>query len=342
MKPIHTPRGDARFAPAFDARRRMLMAGGAAALAGWHLEPFAQQAPLPKMISLIVGFPPGGPNDLIARLLAPPLSERIERNVVVENRPGADGELAAAYVARGPVDGGMLLFASAGAMTISPALKKDLPYDPMKDFAPVARVASSPMVMVANPARPYRTAADVIAAARRAPGKITYASAGVGSPTHLAGALLCNLARIDMLHVPYKGGGPALTDTVGGQVELYFAGVSTALPFIQSGKLRALGVTGSTPLASLPGVPPLADTPDLKGYLIDNWYGVLGPARLPGARVALLGDAIEACLKDDNLRKKLQVQGVEPALARNARFGELIGADIAKWKTLVRALGLST
>ncbi|MFC4275843.1 tripartite tricarboxylate transporter substrate binding protein [Achromobacter aloeverae] len=341
MKPLRAAHDNAHRMHALDGRRRLLAAMGVATLAGWHGSPLAGMGPAPSMVSLVVGFPPGGPNDLIARLLAPLLSERLKRNIVVENRSGADGELAASYVARGPADGSMLLFASAGAMTISPAMKKNLPYDPMRDFAPIARVASSPMVMVANPARPYKTAADVIAAARRAPGKITYASAGVGSPTHLAGALLCSLAGIDMLHVPYKGGGPALTDTVGGQVELYFAGVSTALPFIKSGALRALGVTGATPLASLPGVPPLADTPDLKGYLIDNWYGVLAPARLPGTLAASLGDTIDACLKEGDFRKKLQMQGVEPAFARNGQFGALIAADIAKWKALVGKLGIS-
>jgi tripartite-type tricarboxylate transporter receptor subunit TctC len=324
-----------------DVRRRALLAAGAASLSGWHAGLFAQPAQIPGTVSLVIGFPPGGPNDLIARLLAPLLAERVKRNVVSDNRPGADGELAAAYAARAPADGGTLLFASAGAMTISPALKKNLSYDPIKDLAPIARVASSPMVMVANPSLPYRTVADVIAAAKRNPGKITYASGGVGSPNHLAGALLCSQAGISMLHVPYKGGGQALTDVAGGQVELFFAGVATALPFIQSGKLRPLAITAATPLAPLPGVPPVSHTPGLKDYLIDNWYGVLAPARLPRALVAHFGDAIEDSLKNQDFRKKLQAQGVEPALARGDEFGKMMRAEIAKWKSLVGTLGIS-
>jgi tripartite-type tricarboxylate transporter receptor subunit TctC len=313
---------------------------GAALLAAPHLRLQAAQAALPNTISMIVGFPPGGPNDLIARLLAPPLSAQLKHNIVIENRSGADGELGAATVAHGPGDGSMLLFASAGALTISPAIKQELPYAPMRDFVPVARVASSPMVMVTNTSRPYKTAADVIAAAKQNPGKLTYASAGTGSPTHLAGALFCDLPHINMLHIPYRGGGPALTDLLGGQVDLYFAGVSTALPLIQSGKLRPIGVTGTTPLDVLPGVPPLDQTPELSGYSIDNWYGVLAPAKVPAELVAQLADAIEVSLKNPDLRKKFEIQGVEPAFAREKDFGAVIGQDLAKWKRVAGSLDI--
>jgi tripartite-type tricarboxylate transporter receptor subunit TctC len=322
--------------PVLPGRRRVL-AGAALLWSAWvPARAWAGGDP----ISLIVGFPPGGPNDLIARLLAPLLSQQLQRSVIVENRSGADGEMGAAAVARSAPDGRMLLFASAGAMSISPAIKKQLSYDPVRDFVPIARVASSPMALVARSQAGYGNAEEVIAAARRKPGGVSFASAGVGSPTHLAGALFCQLAKVDMLHVPYRGGGPALSDLLGGQVDLYFAGVSTALPLIRSGQLKALGVTSKAPLAAMPGVPALAETPQLKGYEVDNWYGVLAPAGTARDESARLADALQACVENSALSARLLDQGVLPALLREQKFGDLIAGDLKKWRAIAPTLHL--
>ena len=323
------------------SRRDALLSSCAACLTLGSGVTHAQEVKLPQVVSLVVGFPPGGPNDLIARMLAPILAERLRVSVVVENRAGADGELSAAAVARGPANGRMLLFASAGAITISPAIKKDLPYAPVRDFAPIAQVASSPLVLVTNANSRYHSPEDVVDAARRKPGALTYASAGTGSPTHLAGALLCELAKVDILHVPYRGGGPALTDLMGGQVDFYFAGVATALPFIRDGKLRALGMTGGATLPILPDVAPLAQALRLPGYEIDNWYGVLAPAKTEAPLIRHMADAIEVVLKDPTLRQKMEAQGIEPALKREQQFAELIQRDLAKWQQLANVIRIT-
>lgn len=323
------------------SNRRTFLAACAASLAGAPLLARAAEADLPSTIALVVGFPPGGPNDLIARLLAPALADRLHANVIVENRAGADGELAAAAVAREQRNPGMLLFASAGALTISPAIKKNLPYSPLRDLAPIAQVASSPFVLVVAASSPYRSVADVLQAARKAPGSITYASAGTGSPTHLAGALFCQMANVNMRHVPYKGGGPALTDLMGGQVALYFAGVSTALPLIRGGKLRALGMTSKTPLAALPDVPTLSETAELNGYEVDNWYGVLAGAKVPESYVRRVADSLESAVRDPNVRQKMEAQGIAPVVKREGEFAAHLRDELEMWKRVAGPLHLS-
>jgi len=319
--------------------RRAFLGAGAACLAGAPLVGHGQ-ASVPSTVSMVVGFPPGGPNDLIARLIAPSVAAQLSSTVVVDNRAGADGELAAGLVAREHRNTGMLLLASIGALTISPVIKKDLPYSTLRDLKPVAEIASSPFVLVVAASSPYRTAAEIIAAAKRQPGAIAYASAGTGSPTHLAGALFCQMGNVEMLHVPYKGGGPALADLLGGQVALYFAGVSTALPLIKSGKLRAIGNTGRVPLAVLPDVPMLSQTAELKGYEVDNWYGVLATAKTPDQLVARFADVLESATKDPDIRMKMEALGIEPVFKRGSEFSTLIRSDLEKWQRVVRTLRL--
>ena len=323
------------------ARRRMqaivAVAIGALLCAAMFSPAMAQGYPS-KPLHLIVGFPPGGPNDLIARIVGAKLAERLKATVVIENRPGSNSEIAAALVAKASPDGYTLLFGSTGALAVSPSLQDKLPYDPRKDFAPIALLASNPMLLVVRQGLAANSVPELIALAKANPGRLNYASAGAGSPTHLAAELFKSMAHIDAVHVPYKGGGPALIDLIAGQVDFYFGGLSTALPQVTSGKLRALGITSSGRSAVAPAVPSI-DEAGLSNYEATIWYGILAPARTAPQVIAQLEAASIDAVRAPEVRSRLVEQGADPLEMKSEQFTKFIQSEIVKWAAVVKATG---
>jgi tripartite-type tricarboxylate transporter receptor subunit TctC len=298
----------------------------------------AAQAYPVKPVRLIVAFPPGGPNDLIARIMAPKLAELIKQPVVVENRAGAGGAIATEAVIRMPADGYTLLFNSNGALAIGPLLSK-VSYDVARDLAPIARIASNPMLLVAHPNVRAKNLTELIAFAKANPGRLNFASAGAGSPTHLAIELLQSMANIRFVHVPYKGGGPAMADLIGGQVDYYFGGLTTALPHVKNGKLRAIAVTSATRSAVAPDIPTIADE-GLAGYDAAIWYGFLAPAGTPRDIIEFLHDAIIRVIRAPDVRARLIEQGADTHENGPEAFAALISAESAKWAHIIQQAGI--
>jgi tripartite-type tricarboxylate transporter receptor subunit TctC len=297
----------------------------------------AQNFPV-KPVRLIVAFPPGGPNDLIARIMSPKLAELIKQPVIVENRAGAGGAIATEVVIRMPADGYTLLFNSNGALAIGPLLSK-VSYDVARDLAPIARIASNPMLLVAHPNVRAKNLTELIAFAKANPGKINFASAGSGSPTHLAIELLQSMANVRFVHVPYKGGGPAMTDLIGGQVDYYFGGLTTALPHVKSGKLRAIAVTSAARSAVAPEIPTIADE-GLAGYDASIWYGILAPAGTSRDIIEFLHDAIIRVVRAPEIRSRLIEQGADTHENGPEAFAALISAESAKWARIIQQAGI--
>jgi len=299
----------------------------------------AQEASYPERpIHLIVGFPPGGPNDLIARILQPRLGELLKQPVIIENRNGSNGEIATGYVAKAAPDGYTMLVASNGSITISPGLGKKLPYDSRRDLTPLTIVAASPMLLVVPLRSEAKSVADVIAMAKANPGKLSSASAGAAGPTHLALELFKSLAHVEIAHIPYKGGGPALTDAMGGQVDMYFGGLSTALPHVRAGKLRGLGVTTLARSTIAPEIPTIAET--VPGYDASIWYGTFAPPGVPGPIAAKLHDAIVAAVRSPEVLAKLKQEGVDPMDNSSAQLAAFIREDIDKWARLAKSANI--
>jgi len=300
----------------------------------------AQSFPV-KPIRLIVGFPPGGPNDLIARIVAPRVGELLKQPLIVENRAGANGAIASELVVRAPADGYTLNFGSAGTVALGTAFGAKLSYDPRRDFAPVTLLAVNPMLLVTRPNLPVKSVGDLIALARANPGKLNYASAGAAGVTHLAGELFRVMAGIDVVHVAYKGGGPAMTDLMAGQVDFYFGGLATALPHARSGKLLGLAVTSAARTAAAPELPTIAEA-GLAGYDTAIWYGILAPAGTPREIVATLNEAVLAAVRTPEVRAKLIEQGADPLEVGPEAFGAYIRAEIDKWSRVIREAGIKT
>lgn len=287
---------------------------------------------------LIVGFPPGGPNDLLARMLGPRVGEALKQPVVIENRGGSNGEIAAAAVARSAPDGLTLLFISNGALVIAPALGRKLAFDVQRDLAPVATVADSPMLLVVHPGVPAASVPELIALLKARPGKFNVASAGSGSATHLAAELFKAMAGVDAAHIPYKGGGPALADLIAGEVQLYFGGLTTALPHARSGRLRGLAVTGPARSAVASEIPSIAET--LPGYASSIWYAVMAAGGTPRPIVARLHEVIAEAMRAPEVRAKLVEVGADPLELTPEKFAAFIRADTEKWARIVQAAGI--
>ncbi len=309
---------------------------GCAFAAALALPAGAQQSYPNKPIRLVVGFPPGGPNDLIARVIAPKLGEFLKQPIVVENRAGANGAIASEAVVKAPADGYTLNFGSAGTVVLGTAFGQKLSYDPRKDFAPVTLLASNPMLLVTRPNLPANNLAELIALAKANPGKLNYASAGAGGITHLAPELMRAMARIEVVHVPYKGGGPAMTDLMAGQVDFYFGGLSTALPHAKAGKLKAFAVTSATRSAAAPDIPTVAEAGGLSGYDTGIWYGVLAPAGTSREIVETLHNAIVATVRAPEVRSKLIEQGADPLELGPEGFAKFIRDEIDKWSRVIK------
>ena len=303
------------------------------------LAPQAQAQAYPRQpVSLVVPFPAGGPTDAMARLLAQKLGERLGQQVVVDNRGGAGGTLAAEAVARAKPDGHTLFFGTTGTLAINPSLYPKLRYDPVKDFAPVSLMATTMNVLVVHPGVQAQSLGDLVKLAQAKPGDMTYASAGNGSSNHLSGELFKARAGIQLTHVPYKGSAPALVDLFGGRVSMMFDTVAQQAPHIAAGKVRALAVTGAKRSPLLPGVP-TAQEAGLKDFDVTIWFGVLAPAATPAPVVDRLNREIVAVMSTDEMRQRMQAEGAEARPTTPAEFATLIQRDIAKWAPVVKASG---
>lgn len=290
-------------------------------------------------IRWIVPFPAGGAMDNIARTLGEDMAKTLGQAVVVENRPGAGGNIGAELVARAPADGYTLIIVANG-MAVNPALYGKLSYDPVKDFAPVSLLAVVPNVLVTNKAKtPARTVNEVIANARAKPGKYTYASAGNGTSIHLAGELFTSMAHVDLLHIPYKGSGPAMTDLLGGQVDYMFDSITSAKPHIDSGKLVPIAVTTSKRSSALPNVPTVAEA-GLPGYELSPWFAAFVPARTPQPVIDALNKAMLDALKKPSVQQRLAGIGAEPIGSTPAGLKDHLAKETVKWGALIRERGI--
>ena len=318
----------------FPRRNFLHLAAGAAALPAVSRVARAQSYPT-RPVRLIVGFPPGGGADTVARIIGPWLSQRLGQPVVIENRPGASSTLAAQAVVNSPPDGYTLL--SLGGSALMATLITSVPFDLQRDLAPVSGLVDYPMVLVAHPSVPAKTVAELIVLAKAKPGTISMGSFGTGSASHLAGELFKMMAGVNLLHVPYRGGAPMVTDLVGGQVQVAFDVMVTSLPHIRSGGLRALAMAGSQRFDMLPDVP-IAET--LPGYEARTWLGVCAPAGTPVEIIKRLNREINAGLATADIRARLNDVGTIPMILSAAEFGAFVAAEAEKWTKVVKFAGI--
>jgi len=303
----------------------LLLAAGAA---------LAQQRYPTRPIRLIVPFPPGGAVDVIGRIVVTGLPERLGQQVVVDNRGGANAIIGTELAAHAAPDGYTLLIVPAGH-AITPSVTRKLPYDSVKSFASIGLVGNGAYVLVIHPSLPAKTVSEFVALAKARPGQLNYASTGHGNATHLAGELFKVLAGIDMVNVYYKGGGPALTDLIGGQVSAFFAGVASGSAQIKSGKVRALGVTTARRTTALPDVPTIAEA-GVPGYEVDGWYGLLAPAATPPDIIARLNRDLATVLASADMKERLLAAGIDARASTPAEFRDRIVRDIARWSEVVK------
>ncbi len=292
-----------------------------------------------KPVKIIVPFPPGGGTDILARPLADALSKKWGQPVIIDNRGGAGGNIGTKAAADAEPDGYTLIFGVMGTHAVNQSLYKDAGFDSMKDFAAITMVANTPNILVVTPSVPANTVQELIDYARANPGKLNYASPGNGSPSHLATAIFENMAGIQLTHVPYKGSGPALTDMLGGQTQVWIANAPVVLQHIQSGKLRALATTSARRPEIAPNIPTL-DEAGLKGYEADTWYGVFAPARTPVPVLDKLNADFVAALNSPEIRAIYKKEGAEIVADSRASFTERLRADVAKWKAVIADLKL--
>jgi tripartite-type tricarboxylate transporter receptor subunit TctC len=309
--------------------RRLLAVVLVLCAAGAHAQSFPS-----RPVRIVIGFPPGGGIDTVARIMGPKMSEGFKQPVIVENRPGANGVPAMELVAKSPPDGHTVFMGTSGNLAMNPVFYANLPYSMERDFLPVSLTASLPFLIVANPALPAGSVAELIAYAKANPGKVNYSSSGNGSTPHLAGELFNTMAGIRTVHVPYKGSAPSIADLLAGQVQYTFDAVSITLPHVKSGKLKVLGHTGPQRLSYLPDVPPAAES--LPGYEVVNWYGVVVPSGTPQETVARLNAEIAAALADAEVRQKIVAIGIDPASSTPEALGAFMKAETVKWARVVK------
>ncbi|HEY9278833.1 MAG TPA: tripartite tricarboxylate transporter substrate binding protein [Eoetvoesiella sp.] len=310
---------------------------GAIAMAASSLT-FAQPYPN-HAISMITPFPPGGAADVVLRLIAERLTESFKSPVVVENKGGAGGAIGTAFVARAAPDGYTLLLTSSSTMSINPQLRAQPPYDPFKDFTPIALVGTSPNVLVVNSSLPINSVSDLIAAAKKQPGGLNFASNGIGTLSHLTGELFEQTADIEMLHVPYKGAAPAVADTAGGQVAALFAAYASVAPMVESKKLRALGVTSAKRISVAPDLPTIAES-GLSGFESNQWWGIWGPAGLPESIVSKINTEVNKVLQDPEVKKRFAQESVELTGGTPQELTDYLRTDYDKWTAVIKAAGI--
>jgi tripartite-type tricarboxylate transporter receptor subunit TctC len=319
------------------ARRRWIRTGLALATLPLGGTALAQSAWPQRPLRMIIGFAPGGPTDIVARVIAARLAEQLGVGVVVDNKPGAGGNLAADLAAKAAPDG-HTLFYNTSAITIAPALYGKVPYDTLKDFVPVTTTATNAMIVMVHPSVPAKTAAEFVAHARSQAGKLNYASSGTGTITHLATAALASSLGLQMTHVPYKGSAPALVDTAAGVVQLMTDTVNSALPYVKDGRLRALAVTMPRRLSVLPDVPTLAETV-LPGMEMSAWQGVVLPAGTPAPIVQRLNEELRKVLAHEETRQKLIAQGTEILGSTPQDYAAYLRSELARWSKVVAETG---
>jgi tripartite-type tricarboxylate transporter receptor subunit TctC len=310
----------------------------AAAFALLAAAPAAAQDYPTRNIKIVIAFPPGGPTDFVGRLLADKFKDLLGQTVIIENKPGANGAIGAESVARAAPDGYTLFLTTSGAVTITPNLRADTPYDTLRDFAPISEVVGNTEVLVVRPELGVNSAKDLVAMAKAKPATLAFASTGVGSPPHIALELLQTAAGVKFVHVPYRGAAPAITDLLGGQVATMFADAPVLMPHIQGGKLKAIGVSSGTRNPMLPDVPTLRE----QGYdtVVDNWYGLLAPAKTPPAIIAKLNQAVRTALNDPVLRDKLVKSGAIPVASSPEEFAKFLKDELERMGKVIREHGI--
>lgn len=291
-----------------------------------------------KPVRMIVGFPPGGATDLVARAMQPRISAALGQQVIIDNRPGAHALIAGELVASAPPDGYTILFADFGMLVIVPAIQK-MPFDPVKDLVTVGQTVSLQNLIITHPTVQAKTLKELIALAKAKPAGVNYATSGIGSPGHLAAVLLESMTGIRMTHIPYKGGGPAITDLLAGHVPVFFAVISTDVTYVQTGKARGLAVTGTKRADAIPDVPTVAEA-GVTGYAATNWYGLHAPAKTPLAIVARLNQAMFVALKSPDVIDSLKSRGIDAAPSLPAQYAAFIAAETAKWSSIIKQSGI--
>jgi tripartite-type tricarboxylate transporter receptor subunit TctC len=293
-----------------------------------------------RPVTLVSPFPPGGAADVVVRLVAQELDRQLHANFIVDNRAGAGGTIGASYVARANPDGYTLLLTSSSTMSINPHLTSKRPYDPFTSFTPISLVGYATNELVVTGTSPYKTVGDVIAAAKAAPGKIAFASNGIGTLSHLMGEMFMQQAGVKMLHVPYKGAAPAVTDTASGQVAVLFANYASVAPMVKSGRLRGVAITSLKPTPLAPGLPTIAQS-GLPGFEADQWWGLWGPAGMPKDIVDTLNAAATKVLTDPETIKRFNAEGVEPMSGTPAELTSYLRTDYDRWGKVIQAAGIT-
>jgi tripartite-type tricarboxylate transporter receptor subunit TctC len=286
-----------------------------------------------KPVRLVVPFAPGGGTDLIARTLGNGMSKELGQQVLIDNKPGAGTIIGTDSVAKSPADGYSIVIATF-AHAVNPSMVPKLPFDTSKAFAPITLIAKGPNVLVVRAESPFKSVKDVIAAAKAKPGQLSYASQGNGTSAHLAGEMFVNLTKSDMIHVPYRGAGPAITDLLGGQVDMIFGTAAAVASFLDSGKLRAIGVTSTTASPAMKGVPPIAQ--DVPGYQVESWYGLYAPAGTPADVIAKLNAAAKKAAASPDFSKKIEQEGLSIISSDPAEFDRYVKAEEVRWRKIVK------
>lgn len=312
-----------------------------AALAGACALPRAVFAQTERPVTIVVPYAPGGSTDLLGRMVAQQMGPLVGRTIIVENRPGAGSGIGAAFVAHAPADGNTLLVATSTTLAINPWMYKKLAYDPMKDFAPIGMIAAVPLLVVVNPAVPVKNIAELVAYSKSQPGGLAFGSAGNGSPQHLAGEMFKAATGANLTHVPYKGSGPAVTDLIGGQIQLMFSDIPPALPNVKAGKLRALAVTSAKRQVAAPDIPTVAESgaPGTKGFEAVAWQSLVAPAGTPRNAIDRYADALAKVIAKPELREQLEREGLEPRYMGPDALAGYLKTETERWGKVVKASG---
>ena len=324
----------------FRIQRRTVLQAAAALACGGLMGAAAAQGFPARPITIIVPFSAGGTTDILARIVGQGLTAELGQSVVVDNKPGAGGNIGATLAAKSPADGYTLFMGTVGTHAINQALYKKMPFDPVKDFAPLSRVATVPNLLVAHPSQPFKTVQELIAYAKAHPGDVTYGSPGSGASPHVSGALFQSLTGAQITHVPYKGSAPAMSDLLGGQIAVMFDNMPSAIQHVRSGKLRPIAVTTAKRSPGLPDVPTIAEA-GVPGYEATSWFGMFAPAATPKPVLDKLHAALAKVLGQAEVKKKIAEQGGDPVAETPAQFAAFIQAEAAKWGKVVKESGAS-